>query len=46
MAAAWEKAYGDRPVDEVLAEFGPTFNLTRPPDEALDADQRNAREAK
>jgi len=41
MAAAWEKAYGDRPVDEVLAEFGPTFNLTRPPDEALDADQRN-----
>ena len=46
MAAAWEKAYGDRPADEVLAEFGPTFNLTRPPNEALTAEQRNAREAK
>jgi len=40
MAAAWEKAYGDRPADEVLAEFAPDFNLTRPPDEALTTEQQ------
>jgi len=34
MAAAWKTAYGDRNADEVVAEFAPTFDLTRPPAEA------------
>ena len=34
MAAAWKTVYGDRDADEVVAEFAPTFDLTRPPAEA------------
>lgn len=34
MAAAWKTVYGDRDADEVVAEFAPAFDLTRPPAEA------------
>ena len=34
MAAAWKTVYGDRDADEVVAEFAPTFDLTRLPAEA------------
>jgi len=34
MAAAWKTVYGDRYPWEVVTEFAPTFDLTRPPAEA------------
>ena len=34
MAFAWKTVYGDRDADDIVTEFAPTFDLTRPPAEA------------